>query len=172
MKPAVPVKSSDDSTHTASSYMESNVWIPPYRAVCDALGVDPAKNPNSSVTVSGALLVLMLKVALQKSGFDEAYYLKENPDIRKARDEGKIGNLSEHFSETGYFEGRSPGQLWVDEDWYKSFYSDIGAAIRAGKIKSAADHYYSTGAAEWRAPNAALLPIVSAWRNVLNPGRK
>jgi hypothetical protein len=95
----------------------------------------------------------LLIIALQTKGdFDEEYYLKTNPDVRRAIDRKQIINATEHYYQTGYFENRLPKKILIDNDFYLKMNSDVSAAINAGTVKAAQDHFETAGFREGRLP--------------------
>lgn len=118
--------------------------------------------------VSYDLLRTLLRHALEALPFDEKAYLKQNPDLAVAWKRGEIGNLHEHFVNTGYFEGRGLTSVAFDEKWYVSTYSDVAEGIRKGQISTAKEHYEMVGEKEGRAPNPRVLDAVQAWNKLLS----
>jgi len=114
-------------------------------------------NPTQKVTINQELLRALLAAALrQKTPVDEKYYLAKYPDIAKAIANGILTSASDHWYETGYYEGRHPRRILVDEEYYLQAHPDVAKAIRAGKIKSCQDHFDDAGFAEGRLPFAGF----------------
>jgi hypothetical protein len=123
-----------------------------WQAVSTLVGNGPAKD---SVTITRELFQRLLIGALRYKGtFDENYYLSENSDIGEAIQSGLIASASEHYYESGYFEGRMPKRLLVDEKFYLKQNPDVVAAIRNGVTPSAQSHFDDRGFREGRAPHA------------------
>jgi hypothetical protein len=52
----------------------------------------------------------------------------------------------------GYFEGRLPAPIRVDEAWYLRRYPDVAEGIRKGILTSAQEHFDMDGYKEGRLP--------------------
>ena len=122
---------------------------------------------GGTVEIPVSLLKLLLQIALAAADFDEAAYLKENPDVAKAVGQGGVESAHLHFMGFGYFEGRQGGGPEVNEDWYLQKYPDVAGAIRDGKIKSAKQHFHLIGAAEGRAPRSDQQDDAAQWKKAL-----
>ena len=57
-----------------------------------------------------------------------------------------------HFVEDGYFEGRLPFPMKVDERWYMTQYPDVADSVRRGILQSAQAHFDEDGYREGRLP--------------------
>ncbi len=139
-------------------------YLPPHTALF-AMIRQGAERPNSkNVVIPEDLLKKILQVALSTADFDEASYLKENPDVAESVRRGSVPDAKFHYVNYGYFEGRK-GAIPVDAVWYERQYPDVASAIRSGKadVKSPSEHFYVAGAAEGRAPNAASQGAVKAF---------
>ncbi|MEQ1540682.1 MAG: DUF6531 domain-containing protein [Novosphingobium sp.] len=79
------------------------------------------------------------------TGFDEAYYLNANSDIRSA---GELADPAQHYAVTGWHEGRNPNPLFVTNA-YLSANPDVAASG-----VNPLDHYIQTGWREGRAPGS------------------
>ncbi|MBZ9557601.1 hypothetical protein KGQ96_05945 [Halomonas coralii] len=89
------------------------------------------------------------------SGFDEDFYLADNPDVAAAVSRGDFASGYEHYERYGADEGRegNAGVTGFDEAFYLSQNADVAAAVARGEI-TALDHYRDYGAHEGRDPNA------------------
>ncbi len=58
----------------------------------------------------------------------------------------------QHFVEHGYFEGRRPFELEIDEAFYMRQYPDIQEGISKGLLESAREHFVKNGYEEGRIP--------------------
>ncbi|WP_134682446.1 hypothetical protein [Paracoccus ravus] len=94
----------------------------------------------------------LLRKILAAVEFDEEWYRKQYPDVDEAVREGLVKSGREHFINSGYFEGRLPGEVEVDEEWYFETYPDIAEAVTSGEIASAQQHFLAFGYAEGRQP--------------------
>jgi hypothetical protein len=144
------------------------MYVPPLDSLLRALGMDRAAyNGSETLAVPKEIFKLLVQLALANSDFNEAGYLKANPDVAAALKAGEIADARMHYIGFGYFEGRLGGTPPVDEGWYLNTYADVAQGVRAGKIKSASEHYDVVGAAEGRSPNADYLPIAEHWKKAL-----
>lgn len=92
------------------------------------------------------------KQFLQSIPIDEDWYRAEYPDVADAIDEGVFRSARHHFIESGYFEGRLPGELAVDEDWYAQHYPDVASGVEEGFFASLGQHFREHGYREGRRP--------------------
>jgi hypothetical protein len=113
-----------------------------------------ASKPRDIKISSADLKRLLIGALKSKTIVDEAYYQRRYPDIKAAIAAGVISSASEHFYETGYFEGRQPAHFVVDEDFYLATNKDVATAMRSGKLKSCQEHFDASGYAEGRLPYA------------------
>jgi hypothetical protein len=60
----------------------------------------------------------------------------------------------QHFAEHGYFEGRLPSALQVNESWYLQTNPDVAQQVKAGEIPDGITHFKDHGYAEGRLPDA------------------
>lgn len=91
------------------------------------------------------------------SFFDEAEYLRLNPDVAIAVKEGQWPSAYMHFAVAGRRDGRGY-QAPVDEPWYVERYHAVAEDIAQGLAKSPSDHYRRVGAFRGYLPNAEALP--------------
>ena len=142
----------------------------PYKLLLSVIG----RGANSgSVTISISLLRHLLRLALASTEFDEAVYLKKNPDVAAAIRSGDMAGAQQHFVTAGYFEGRSGVGLDVSEAWYVRSNPDVARAIILGEWTSGEAHYNDRGLFEWRAPNKAAEADMMVWKRVLEgPGQE
>jgi hypothetical protein len=94
----------------------------------------------------------MIRTLLSGIDVDEAWYLRQNPDIAEAIKAGVVRSAKEHFLYNGYFEGRRPGPIEVDEAWYLSQYPEVAEAVKQGTMESAQRHFDEHGYKEGRLP--------------------
>lgn len=88
--------------------------------------------------------------------FNEAWYLKNYPDVAAAVAAGII-NAHEHYEQYGRFEGRSPSPVF-DPVHYLTQHPDVAAAVEAG-LTTAYDHFLNFGATEGRSSVAYFDPV-------------
>ena len=86
------------------------------------------------------------------AGFDEAYYLAQNPDVAAAVRAGIFSSGYDHFSKLGAKELREPNSGF-DSEFYINENPDVLAAVAAGAVGSAFEHYQKHGVAEGRKPS-------------------
>ncbi len=127
-----------------------------------------ALTTRSKVAIGTQLLRTLLREAIRNMPFDEAAYREANPDLVAGQRAGDIGDLHEHYIQTGYLEGRVATPLAVDEAFYLSTYTDAQDAMRRGDISSAREHYLRQGAAEGRLPSPAYRPMFEKWAAILS----
>ncbi|RZM77913.1 carbohydrate-binding protein [Leptolyngbya iicbica] len=87
--------------------------------------------------------------------FDETAYLKANPDVAEAVQQGRLRYGFEHFVLYGMNEGRIPG-AWFDQRYYLEQNPDVAAAVKNGTVRSAIAHFFEFGHLEQRNPNAVF----------------
>jgi hypothetical protein len=63
-----------------------------------------------------------------------------------------VKSAKDHFVSNGYFEGRLPAKVVVDEDFYITHYPDVAEGIHDGEIQSAQEHFDAHGFVEGRMP--------------------
>lgn len=144
------------------------MYVPPYEALVRSLGATPAAIASAKVVmIPGALLKLLLQMAVAHSDFDEERYLALNPDVKAAVERGEIESGHVHYVGFGYFEGRVGGMDDVDEDWYLRAYPDVAQALRDKQVTSASQHFYVVGGGEGRSPNADQLENAMRWKSTL-----
>jgi hypothetical protein len=114
-------------------------------------------DPSHKIKIDPELFRRILAGALRnKTIVDEKYYLEKYPDVAKAVASGKIVSASDHWYETGFYEGRHPRRFLVDEEYYLQSHPDVAKALRAGKLTSCQAHFDDAGFAEGRMPFAGF----------------
>jgi hypothetical protein len=108
-------------------------------------------------------------LAVASSDFNEAGYMKMNPDVEDAIKNKSVDSAILHYIGYGYLEGRVGATPDVDERWYLKTYPDVAAAVKSGKVKSATEHFNMIGAAEGRSPNSQYLAEAFQWKQALIP---
>lgn len=63
-----------------------------------------------------------------------------------------MASARQHFLDDGYFEGRLPFPMPVDERWYLEHYPDVAESVRKGVVGSAEQHFAEDGYREGRLP--------------------
>jgi polysaccharide pyruvyl transferase WcaK-like protein len=82
--------------------------------------------------------------------FDEEWYLKRYPDVKRAIDAGHQKSALSHYLTSGKAEGREP--FGFDEEWYLNRNPDVVASVSAGRCASALEHFLAHGRREGRRP--------------------
>jgi len=90
--------------------------------------------------------------------FDEAWYLREYPDIAKSVAEGRIESGYAHWIKHGRNEGRNAPPEYeegssFDRDWYLNSYPAVRTDIEAGRAPDPEDHYRKLGRHRGYLPN-------------------
>jgi len=166
-------KPSSVSVHTASrvGFKEpsmDSMYVPSFESLLRALGVDrPTYERSSKIPLPKEVFKFLLRIVLEHSEFNEAAYLRDNPDVAEAHRRGEMPDVREHYIGFGYFEGRTGGTPTVDEAWYLDAYPDVAQAVKLGSIGSAREHYNIVGGSEGRSPSAAYIPVADQWKRAL-----
>jgi len=122
------------------------------------------KKEGNSVTIPESLFRFLMAEYLRYLPFNEAAYLRTNPDVDIAIHKGDIPSGKDHFAVSGYFEERDTGGSEFDEKWYLKHNEDVAASVRKGEWNSARDHWMMVGRAEFRAPCREQVALYDAWR--------
>lgn len=99
-------------------------------------------------------LRIVVRLALEATPIDQAYYVRTYPDVARAVAEGLYASPREHFLNIGYFEGRKAWPSTVDAEWYLETYPDVAEGIAAGTLTDAQGHFDEFGFHEGRLPAA------------------
>lgn len=81
--------------------------------------------------------------------FNEAFYLRTNPDVAAAVAEGAFADGLTHFAQYGQGEGRDPNDQ-LSLNGYLAANPDVQAAVNGGLMTSAFDHFLQFGRFEAR----------------------
>ncbi len=73
-------------------------------------------------------------------------------DIGRAIRDGQIVSAKQHFVDDGYFEGRLPFPMKVNDTWYQTKYPDVAESVRTGVVASPQKHFDEDGYREGRLP--------------------
>jgi len=144
------------------------VYFPPYSQILQSVKIEQRRsNDDELVIINKKLFDLLIQAGLASCEFNEAEYLRMNPDVA----DGPIRNgqmtARQHFVGYGYFENRRGILPDVDEEWYRNSYKDVAQEIENGGIPSAKEHFETTGAGEGRSPSRGHLPIAEMWKKAL-----
>jgi hypothetical protein len=144
------------------------MYVPPFESLLRALGIDRATYDRSAtIAVPKEMFKFLVQVALDSSDFNQAGYLRDNPDIAEAVRDGDVADPRAHYVGFGYFEGRTGGTPNVDERWYLTTYSDVAQGVKTGKVRSANEHYNVIGGSEGRSPSADYVEVAAQWKKAL-----
>ncbi len=144
------------------------MYVPPLDSILRSIGLDRASfDAARTVKIPKELFSLLLQVAAASSEFNEAGYLRENPDIAAAVRSGAVEDARAHYIGYGFLEGRLGATPGVDERWYMQTYADVAQAVRQGKVASAQEHYSVMGAAEGRSPSPEHTAVAVQWKRAL-----
>jgi hypothetical protein len=103
-------------------------------------------------TATCAQFTSLIRALLRNVDVDEAWYLKQYPDVAEAIRNGAIASAKEHFLNDGYFEGRIPFLIEVDEAWYLEQNPGIAEYVARGELESGQQHFNENGYREGRRP--------------------
>lgn len=144
------------------------MYVPPYDALLSSIGTSRSELEGAAeVTIPAGLFRFLLQLAVANGDFNEAGYLKANPDVAEAVQDGAVESARLHYIGYGYFEGRQGATPEVDERWYLRSYPDVGSAVRAGRLSSATEHFEIVGASEWRSPSVRYENDALQWKKAL-----
>jgi hypothetical protein len=128
--------------------------VPPYvDRLLPSLAAGGPLPDDATVTLTMREVRALLDMALAGVEVDEAWYLRQYPDVRDGIARGGHQSAAQHYRHHGYLEGRLPADPAVDEDWYRATNPDVAAGIRQGKLRSGKEHYLQNGYKEGRAPH-------------------
>lgn len=126
-------------------------YIPPFAVLLRDLEITGDADARR-VSLSYADFLAILQRILADVDFDEAWYLRANPDVERGIRSGILQSARQHFVDHGYFEGRLPALISVDAAWYVERYPDVADDMRHGRIISAQEHFDQVGYNEGRIP--------------------
>ena len=136
------------------------------------INITSSLTPSTPITLSGAIpiftvlqskqtlilsrstqkLLVSQPVALQQL-FDEAYYLRQNPDVYAAYARGVFQSGFQHFFQYGQYEGRNPSSLY-NEQYYLNQNPDVAAAVARSNFRCGFQHFLRHGEYEGRNPSS------------------
>lgn len=126
-------------------------YVPPFELVKNSVDISAVKG-ELRVSVSYQDFINIIKLFISGVEVDEAWYLKENPDIAEAVKSGAVSSARRHFIDDGYLEGRLPFPIQIDEKWYLEHNPDVAEGVRRGTLASAQRHFIDSGYREGRLP--------------------
>ena len=139
-------------------------YLPPYSLLQEGVAISP---DGAAVLMSRELFKLLTGALARASGFDANWYREAHPDVGEAIDKGELTDAFEHFSNSGYEEGRLHARLDMDETWYRENHTDVAEMVADGSFPDARAHYETTGYFEGRPGSAETEAEVNYWRDVI-----
>ena len=86
------------------------MYVPPLDSLLRALGIDRATyDSTDTLALPKEMFKLLVQLALANTDFNEAGYLRANPDVAEAVRAGDVEDARLHYIGFGYFEGRLGG---------------------------------------------------------------
>ena len=146
---------------------ETDSYVPSFALLCERIGLSPEDLDRRYLTIPTEFFRFLLSELARTLAFEEDAYRKANPDVDFAVNSGAVVSCLEHFAETGYFEGRSHGEIAIDEEWYLSEYPDVAAAFEDGCINNVEVHFNNTGSREGRVSSELQLRSKLRWDRAL-----
>ena len=92
-------------------------YLPPFNAMRAMVRIDDVQG-KLTVSASYEEFLDLIRAVLSVIEVDDAWYLEKYPDVAEAIKAGKIKSAREHFMSNGYFEGRLPFPIKIEERWY------------------------------------------------------
>ena len=77
----------------------------------------------------------MIRAVLSVIEVDEAWYLEATRTSPRRSRTARSPSAREHFLHNGYFEGRRPFAINVDERWYLTENPGVAEYIRSGRLE-------------------------------------
>lgn len=102
------------------------------------------------------------------SYFNEAYYLRQNPDVQSAIAAHLVTSALQHYQLFGATEQRNPSSNF-NAAYYLSANPDVRAAVSSGVFRNALEHFDLYGVQENRAPTSAFASFNGARYLTENP---
>ena len=126
-------------------------YLPPFEEIKSFVAFAAVKG-ELTVSATYTQFTGLVRTLLQFIEVDEAWYLKQYPDVAEAIRNGIVTSAREHFINDGYFEGRIPFLIEVDEAWYLEQNPGVAEFIARGELESAQQHFNDNGYRESRKP--------------------
>jgi hypothetical protein len=127
-------------------------YLPPFETLKGVIHLT-GKGETARVSMSYEEMQRMIRTLLSVIEVDEAFYLRRNADVAEGIRRGTIVSAQQHFTDHGYFEGRLPYPIAVDEAWYRKTYPDVQETL-GDKFVSGQAHFDGPGYSEGRTPFA------------------
>ena len=126
-------------------------YLPPFDLIRRSVEISTVKG-ELRVNVSYDDFINILRLLISGVVVNGEWYLEEYPDIGQAAKDGLVTSARRHFIDDGYFEGRLPFPMNVDETWYLEQNPDVAESLRKGVISSGQQHFNEDGYREGRLP--------------------
>jgi hypothetical protein len=126
-------------------------YLPPFEGIKAFVSFAAVKG-ELTISATYSQFTNMIRTLLQAIEVDEAWYLRQYPDVAEAIRNGIVISAREHFINDGYFEGRIPFLIEVDEAWYLEQNPGVADYIARGELESAQQHFIDNGYREGRKP--------------------
>ena len=127
-------------------------FLPPFEEIKSFLSFAAVKG-ELTISASYTQFTALIRTLLQGIEVDEAWYLRQYPDVAEAIRNGIVKSAKDHFLNDGYFEGRLPFEIRVDEAWYLEQNPGVAEYIARGELDSAQQHFNDNGYREGRKPS-------------------
>ena len=89
---------------------ETMKYLPPFELIRRSIEISTVRG-ELRVNILYENFVTLLRQLIQGIEVDEAWYLKQNPDVADSIRNGSVSSAQEHFERDGYREGRLPFQM-------------------------------------------------------------
>src|SRR5690242_19794027 len=106
-------------------------YLPPFEVLKTFMTVQ-TQNGELTVSASYESFIELLRRLLAGIEVDEAWYRRRYPDIAEAIDNRVVASAQKHFVDDGYFEGRLPFEIKVDERYYLTQNAGVADYVRRG----------------------------------------
>ena len=145
----------DRSFAATTAAVVSKMALPSFATLVNSKVLIPStKTPY--LAVEKHFLQKCLRPFVQEIRLDEAWYVRQNPDVAEGIRRRLVASAREHYVEHGFYENRMPYDIRVDEPWYLEQYPDVRAAVEREQYASAQAHFYAVGFGEGRLPYAGF----------------
>lgn len=150
---------------TMAASSDEGWYVPPFDEVCRHLfdGNVPA---GDTVDITVKFFRFLMLGWLSQQHFNEAKYRSANLDVDEACRKGEIESGWAHYVTTGYFEGRHPGEYFVDPAYYRRTYPDVAMAERRGETNPDV-HFGQSGRLEGRSGSRLHHTLRVLWLDAL-----
>ena len=126
-------------------------YVPPFDLIRRSVEISTVKG-ELRVNLSYEEFIRILKMMIAGVEVNQDWYTGAYPDIGDAIKGGSVSSAQQHFVDDGYFEGRLPFPMRVDDKWYLEQNPDVADSVRRGAVPSAQVHFDDDGYREGRLP--------------------